>query len=157
MPASLQVNIDSERSEVKPPQVEPRQPSSTDTDFIRNSLKAIYGGWYSRPIGLSIGVSHRTVQDWFYKKRISAAGERKLLAHVNRMIEHLRYVEMALTAEIDGRAKKPKRHTGFLAVKDHGDGLPPHNQVSQVLTQLGIYSGKPIGVRKSVNEQQVTR
>jgi len=132
-----------------PPQGKERSQTAIDTDFIRDNLKAVYGGWYAKPVALAIGVSRRTVIDWFYKKRISAAGERKLLAHVNWMIEQLQYVETAITAQIDSREKRPKRHTGFLAIKDHGDGLPPHSQSSHVLAKLGVYDGKPVGRPKS--------
>jgi hypothetical protein len=88
--------------------------------------------------------------NWFSVGRISPNGTLRLRDHIRRTIEHLSVAERILTKSLDELAKQPKRRGGFFAIKDHGDGLPPHDMQAPTLMALGIYEGKPVGRRKSL-------
>jgi hypothetical protein len=148
MQADLRVD-DNEHREVTPPRRKPPFCGYEALNVVHSNLKLAYDNSYTRPIFRCIGVSRGTMWAWFANGQLSVKGAVRLRDHIKRTMEYLAIAEATLTRSLNEYDKKPSRRGGFLAIKDHGDGLPPHSQSSQVLMKLGVYDGKPVGRPKS--------
>lgn len=117
--------------------------------MIAIAIKEAFSGRYARSIAYAVGVKRTTVAAWFCNtyppRRIPLKHERTMLAHFDRTIEGLQRARTLVAADIAERERQPRRLRGMLAVRDHGDGLPPHNQQGPTLAKLGLIDISRLG------------
>jgi len=133
--------LPNEHGEVKPPNRSPGYQTAKD---IREHFKLAYGPWYARHLRYMLKVhsativARSTLLNWFALGHLTPVNERALLIHVDETMKHLQAIKDKIEPSIREWERRPKRRTGCFEVKDHGDGLGPHDSRLQTLQALGL-------------------
>ncbi len=106
---------------------------------VRSHLTTAFANNHNRIISFAVGVPIKTFRQWMSGHCRPPIGKlREIISFVERSERALHDARMWLLTELERREREPVKRPGFMIVKDHGDGLPPHNQRYATLLALGL-------------------